>query len=60
MDAFTSGLATYSVQILLLVASSVCASTMIRVPALHVRLIYWRFVLVVCLLLPLAPPSFLR
>jgi TonB family protein len=56
MDAFTSGLATYSVQILLLVASSVCASTMIRVRAPHVRLIYWQFVLVVCLLLPLAPP----
>jgi TonB family protein len=56
MDAFPSALATYSVQILLMVVSAACASTMIRVRAPHVRLIYWRFILIVCLLLPLAPP----
>ncbi|PYR22366.1 MAG: hypothetical protein DMF98_20425, partial [Acidobacteria bacterium] len=56
MDAFPSALATYSVQILLMVVSAACASAMIRVRAPHVRLIYWRFILVVCLLLPLAPP----
>ena len=58
MDAFPSALATYSVQILLMVVSAACASAMIRVRAPHVRLIYWRFILAVCLLLPLAPPHF--
>src|SRR5436309_3478813 len=56
MDAIPSALATYSVQILLMVVSAACASAMIRVRAPHVRLIYWRFILAVCLLLPLAPP----
>jgi len=56
MNAIPSALATYSVQILLMVVSAACASAMIRVRAPHVRLIYWRFILAVCLLLPLAPP----
>jgi TonB family protein len=56
MDAFTHALATYSLQILLIVASAACGLLIVRARTPQFRLIAWRAILLVCLLLPLVPP----
>jgi TonB family protein len=56
MDAFTHALAIYSVQIALIVSTAACGLMIVRVRAPQFRLIAWRAILLVCLLLPLVPP----
>src|SRR5437773_12160876 len=55
-DALVLALATYSVQILLIVAVAACAAAIVRMRAPWFRLFFWRMILLLCLLLPLAPP----
>jgi TonB family protein len=56
MDAFIHALATYSLQMLVIVAAAACGLLIVRARAPQFRLIAWRAILLVCLLLPLAPP----
>ena len=53
--ALIAAVAAYSAQILLVVAAAAAAAAVVRAPAPRFRLVFWRIVLLVCLLLPLAP-----
>ena len=51
--ALIAAVAAYSAQILLVVAAAAAAAAVVRAPAPRFRLVFWRIVLLVCLLLHL-------
>jgi TonB family protein len=56
IDLTIGNLVAYSAQVLVVVAAGAAAARVIRMPAARVRLVYWRAIAAVCLLLPLLPP----
>ncbi len=55
MDLSVHNLAIYSAQVLVVVSAATMGATLFRLAPSRARLIYWRAVVLLCLLLPLLP-----